>query len=87
MIRQDAGRGRGNKIMAQLPHNNDNFLWTEGSVFYHCGHHVEYHHTKVPLYTLCESSNNRIYCCEFVRGEESCSFSGFEPDKIMGISK
>ena len=58
---------------------SDNLLWTGESVFCRCGHHIEYHQTKTPLYTLCvfESSNDRIYCCDFVKGEESCSCRGF----------
>ena len=60
---------------------SDNLLWTGESVFCHCGHHVEYHQTKTPLYTLYELSNDRIYCCNFVKGEQFCSCNGFEPYK------
>ena len=31
---------------------NDNLLWTGETVFCQCGHHIEFHKTKTPMYTL-----------------------------------
>ena len=61
--------------------DNHNLLWTGESVFCRCGHHVEYHQTKTPLYTLTKLSNDRVYCCNFVKAEKICSCGGFEPYK------
>jgi hypothetical protein len=55
---------------------SDNILWTGESVFCQCGHHIEFHHTKMLL-----SFDKALFLCKFTKDGKRCLCGEFRPYK------